>query len=85
MLRQYGGNGYHHGRMDRAGTKREIIQSAQDVESQPIKRARNSNSNQGQGQGEQLAQQQPFQIVRYPDQLQVSPTMSAKCPTINET
>ena len=58
--------------MDRAGTKREIIQSAQDVESQqPIKRARNSNSNQGQAEPQQLIQQQPFQIVRYPDQLQV--------------
>ena len=58
--------------MDRAGTKREIIQSAQDVESQqPIKRARNSNSNQGQAEPQQLTQQQPFQIVRYPDQLQV--------------
>ena len=58
--------------MDRAGTKREIIQSAQDVESQqPIKRARNSNSNQGQPEPQQLTQQQPFQIVRYPDQIQV--------------
>ena len=71
-FRQYGVNGFHHGRMDRAGTKREIIQSAQDVESQqPIKRARNSNSNQGQAEPQQLTQQQPFQIVRYPDQLQV--------------
>lgn len=69
--RQYGVNGFYHGRMDRAGTKREIIQSAQDVESQqPIKRARNSNSNQGQAEPQQLTQQQPFQIVRYPDQLQ---------------
>ena len=71
-FRQYGVNGFHHGRMDRAGTKREIIQSALDVESQqPIKRARNSNSNQGQAEPQQLTQQQPFQIVRYPDQLQV--------------
>ena len=86
-FRQYGVNGFHHGRMDRAGTKREIIQSAQDVESQqPIKRARNSNSNQGQAEPQQLTQQQPFQIVRYPDQLQVCyPKMPFKSKKLTES
>ena len=61
--------------MDRAGTKREIIQSNDQNDGSPsTKRARNSDSGPVTSQQQQNDQgQQQFQTIqlRYPDQLQV--------------
>lgn len=69
--------------MDRAGTKREIIQSNEQNDGSPsTKRARQSDNNQPGGSQQQQQQQneqgqQQFQTIqlRYPEQMQVCSEM----------
>ena len=72
--------------MDRAGTKREIIQSNDQNDGSPsTKRQRQNDNNQQQGSSQQQQQQQQqgeqgqqqFQTIqlRYPEQMQVSSTL----------